>query len=115
LNAIVTTMQIPLETHAYSQKGHADAYTPQMPSPLHVSSLSHHHLPIPVSYTPLHLVLRSSLLACLQLIQVPSANRQAPLVIVHALAEVVDIGRARAALRRGVDLRVLLRELGVLG
>ena len=78
------------------------------PSPTTISLSRYHE-------APFHLVLRSSLLACLQLIQVPSANRQAPLVVVHALAEVVDIGRARAALRRGVDLRVLLRELGVLG
>lgn len=82
-------------------------------SPLPPTSplLSYHSI-LPTTNTPL--VLRSSLLARLQLIQIPPANRQAALVIVHALAEVVDVGLARAALVRLLRLLVLLSEVGVL-
>ena len=62
------------------------------------------------------LVVRSSLLASLELVQVPAADRQATLVLIHALAEVVDVGRANAAaLLRRVVLLVLLGEVGALG
>jgi hypothetical protein len=63
-----------------------------------------------------HLVLTRSLLARLELIQVPPANRQAPLVVIHALSELIDVvGACAALLRAHVDLGVLLREVGVLG
>lgn len=80
-------------------------------------------LPKSCSSLPLHsislyytLVLTSRSLASLQLIQVPPADCQATLVLVHALAERVDVLSARPGLRlrRSVDL-VLLLELGALG
>jgi hypothetical protein len=46
---------------------------------------------------PSPLVLTSRLLARLELVQVPSADGQAALVVVHALAEGVDVVRARAS------------------
>lgn len=61
------------------------------------------------------LILPRSRLARLELIQVPPADGKASLVLVHALAEVIDVGRADAALGRGVDLLVLLGEVVVLG
>lgn len=63
------------------------------------------------------LVLASSRLARLQLIEVPSTDSQAALVLVHALAELVDVVCASAGLRhlRGSRILVLLGELGVLG
>jgi hypothetical protein len=64
------------------------------------------------SYQPL--VLRSSRLASLQLIQIPTADSQATLVIVHALAEAVHIIRASAASLAHGSLLVLLLEVGVL-
>jgi hypothetical protein len=67
-------------------------------------------------HLPLSLVLTSGGLASLELIQVPAANGQTTLVLVHALAEVVDVSRASTALLlcRGVDA-VLLGELSALG
>jgi hypothetical protein len=78
-----------------------------MPSPLQINHILLSNIP--------HLVLARSLLARLQLIQVPPTNRQAPLVIIHALAKLIHIVRARTALlARHVDLAVLLGEVGVL-
>jgi hypothetical protein len=70
---------------------------------------------------PHALVLARRLLARLELVQVPSADGQAALVVVHALAEVVDVGSARAGRGHLGSLRHLgcvlvgLGELGVLG
>ena len=102
---------MPLTILYTSQNSYAARKQMQMPSPLH--DLSYPHI-IPNSLS-IHLVLRRSLLACLQLVQIPSANRQAALVLIHAFAEVVDVSRACTALCRCVDLLVLLRKVGVLG
>src|SRR5262245_34356090 len=69
----------------------------------------------PLVFSPCLLVLRSCLLTSLQLVQIPAANGQAALVLVHALAEVVDVGLAGAALVRVAHLLVLLGEIRVLG
>lgn len=80
------------------------------------SSRIFHRIPISISISCRHpLVLRSSLLARLQLIQIPPADGQAALVLIHALAEVVDVRLAGAALVGSLALLVLLREVGVLG
>ena len=75
---------------------------------MHMQSLLH-------SILARALVLTSSLLASLQLIQVPSANRQATLVLVHAGAELLDVSRARARRLHLCGALVLLCEFGVLG
>lgn len=66
-----------------------------------------------------NLVLSSRSLASLELIQIPAANGQAALVLIHALAEVVDVRGACTRLlrlRRGLvllcEIRVLRRGLG---
>ena len=56
------------------------------------------------------LVLSRGLLARLQLIQVPSTDRQAALVLIHALPEILDVACAGTGGGGRVDLRVLLRE-----
>lgn len=68
------------------------------------------HLHPPLTNVPL--ILASRRLASLKLIQVPSTDVQAPLVIIHALPEVADLGLASASLRRGHVGLVLLREVG---
>lgn len=62
------------------------------------------------------LVLTSRSLTSLKLIQIPPTNAQTPLILIHALAEAINIigTRARALLSTRVD-SVLLRELGGLG
>jgi hypothetical protein len=79
--------------------------------------------PIPCSFLPLFptsydtiLVLTSGGLASLKLVQIPSTDCQTSLVLIHTLAERVDVLGAGTGLRlRGsVDL-VLLLELGALG
>lgn len=78
----------------------------------HAYAMSPPHL----HYPPSTLVLSRGRLARLELVQVPSADGQAALVLVHALAEVIDVSRTRARrllhLCRGL---VLLGEVGVLG
>jgi hypothetical protein len=73
-------------------------------TPLLPSSIFSH----PTLFTPSpHLVLTSGLLTSLQLIQIPPANRQIALVLVHALAEIADV--------LGADLgRVVVGVHGVL-
>lgn len=61
------------------------------------------------------LVLASRLLAGLQLIQIPSTDVQAALVVIHALPEVANLGLASTALLGRVVGLVLLCEVGVLG
>jgi hypothetical protein len=66
-----------------------------------------------------HLILTSRRLTRLKLVQVPSTDSQASLVVVHALAELVDVVRACAGalhLRDGaVGGLVLCGELGGCG
>ena len=67
------------------------------------------------SIPPTSLVLTSGSLARLELVQVPSADGQAALVLVHALAEVVDVGAACAGRLHLCGALVLLGEVGGLG
>jgi hypothetical protein len=66
-----------------------------------------------------HLVLTSRRLTRLKLVQIPSTDGQASLVVIHALAELVDVVRACARalhLRDGAVGRLVLRgELGGCG
>lgn len=62
------------------------------------------------------LVLGSSSLASLELVKVPAADGETALVLVHALAEVGDVGLTGArGLVRGVGVRVLRLDLLRLG
>jgi hypothetical protein len=61
------------------------------------------------------LILASRGLASLELIQVPSTDGQATLVLVHALAEVVDVRRTCASRLHLCGVLVLLCEFRVLG
>ena len=45
------------------------------------------------------LILPSRRLTRLKLIQIPPTNRQAPLILIHALAEIVHVRRTRPTLR----------------
>jgi hypothetical protein len=65
-------------------------------------------------YTSFHLVLTSRSLARLELIQVPPTDSQATLVLVHALAEVVDVSATRTGRLHLCGVLVLLGEVGVL-
>jgi hypothetical protein len=65
------------------------------------------------SHNPL--VLTGGGLACLELVQVPSTDSQAALVLVHALAEVVDVGATCAGRLHLGGALVLLGEVGGLG
>lgn len=61
------------------------------------------------------LILASGLLACLELVQVPSTDVQASLVVIHALPEVADLSLACAVGALSVVgslLLVLLSEVG---
>ena len=57
----------------------------------------------PHTFSTIHLVLTSRLLARLKLIQVPPTNRQASLVVIHALPEIAHV---RLADLRGLVVRV---------
>ena len=61
------------------------------------------------------LVLASRGLACLELVKVPSAYGQAALVVVHALAELIDVVCACTGGLHLCGVLVLLCEVGVLG
>jgi hypothetical protein len=65
------------------------------------------------------LVLTSRRLTSLKLVKIPPTNRQTTLVVIHALAEALDVICARTGLRhlsgRGVGGLVLCAELGGLG
>jgi hypothetical protein len=67
------------------------------------------------AHSALPLVLAGCGLACLELVQVPAADGQAALVLVHALAEVVDVARTCAGRLHLCRVLVLLCEFGVLG
>ena len=70
--------------------------------PLHISLLRIYTIGVsvfPISRVPLQLVLTSRRLAGLELVQVPATDSQTTLVLVHALAEALDIVRARTRLR----------------
>ena len=66
--------------------------------------------------SPFSLVLPSRRLTRLKLIKIPATDGQTPLVIIHALAEALDIIRARSSRRllhcSGVGGLVLRGELG---
>lgn len=75
--------------------------------------------PLHLSYTP-YLVLRSRRLTRLQLIQIPPANRQAALVLIHALAKiahvrVTDLGRLVGLVERVLAVLGLRDRLGGFG
>lgn len=66
------------------------------------------------------LILTSSLLTRLQLIQIPATDRQAALILIHALSEIRNLRRTRLRLRLLVRLVrsvlfLLLREILVVG
>lgn len=84
-----------------------------------------HTLPLHTGYYPfcfvllLHqnysLVLTSRRLACLELVKVPSTDSQAALVLVHALAEALDVVCAGTRLCHLSGCLVLCGEVGILG
>lgn len=72
--------------------------------------------PLHPSPCPSHpLILAGSSLAGLELVEIPSANVQAALVLVHALPEVTDLGLASATLAVVVGGLVLLGKIGGCG
>lgn len=61
------------------------------------------------------LILTSGLLARLELVQIPAADVQASLILIHALPEVADLSLARAVGALGVVGSLLLVLLGEVG
>lgn len=82
-------------------------------------------MPLTMQYTQLahtishsHLILSSSLLTSLKLIKIPPTNAQRALILIHTLAESIDIvcaSASRGALGVRLLLSVLLREVCGLG
>lgn len=93
----------------------AKATRGQGTSPIRTSQL-YSYITAALQNPALALVLPSRRLTCLELIQIPPADAQAPLVLIHAPAEAAHVLRAGAALRllaRRVDLvRVLELRAG---